>query len=357
VKQRLAATRLLTLTGVGGPARRACRCRSRRTRWKRIRTGCGWRSWRRWPIRSWCPRRWRPSSPSGGARGVAVQTLVHHLKPKRLLLVLDNCEHLLSACAQLAQALLQQCPHLRFLTSSRRAGHRGGSHLPGSFALPAGPRAGRFLPGRLAAHLDPVRGGPALHRPGQRGSAFLRRDQPECAGRGPGLRAAGRHPPGDRDGRGAGEGAVGGADQRADRGSLPAADRRQSHGAARQRRCAPSSIGATTCSPRPSAACCGGCQSSPGAGRSRRRKGYLRRSRRSMRGDGVEEWEVLDLLTALVDKSLVLYEEQYGETRYRLLETVRQYARDRLLEAGESQAVRSGTATGSWRWRRRRNRS
>jgi tetratricopeptide (TPR) repeat protein len=58
-------------------------------------------------------------------------------------------------------------------------------------------------------------------------------------------------------------------------------------------------------------------------------------------GEGVEEWEVLDRLTSLVEKSLVLYEEQSGEGRYRLLETVRQYARDRLLEEGEADAVRA----------------
>jgi tetratricopeptide (TPR) repeat protein len=50
---------------------------------------------------------------------------------------------------------------------------------------------------------------------------------------------------------------------------------------------------------------------------------------------------VLDLLTSLVQKSLVVYEEdEQGQGRYRLLETVRQYARDRLLEAGEGEAVR-----------------
>src|SRR5205823_6408067 len=57
-------------------------------------------------------------------------------------------------------------------------------------------------------------------------------------------------------------------------------------------------------------------------------------------GEGVEEWEVLDLLTSLVEKSLVLYGERSGEERYRLLETVRQYARDRLLEAGDAGVVR-----------------
>jgi predicted ATPase/uncharacterized protein HemY len=50
--------------------------------------------------------------------------------------------------------------------------------------------------------------------------------------------------------------------------------------------------------------------------------------------------DVLDLLSALVEKSLVVYEEREGEGRYRLLETVRQYGRNRLLEAGEVEAVR-----------------
>ena len=53
----------------------------------------------------------------------------------------------------------------------------------------------------------------------------------------------------------------------------------------------------------------------------------------------VEEGEVLDLLTALVDKSLVVTEVQGQAVRYRLLETVRQYARDRLVESGESDNV------------------
>jgi non-specific serine/threonine protein kinase len=57
-------------------------------------------------------------------------------------------------------------------------------------------------------------------------------------------------------------------------------------------------------------------------------------------GDGVEGPEVLDLLTSLADKSLVLVEQNDRSTRYRLLETVRQYARERLLESGAGEAVR-----------------
>ncbi len=58
-------------------------------------------------------------------------------------------------------------------------------------------------------------------------------------------------------------------------------------------------------------------------------------------GDGIEETEILDLLTQLVDKSLVLVETQSGEARYRLLETVRQYGNDRLVESGESDRLRT----------------
>jgi predicted ATPase/class 3 adenylate cyclase len=56
---------------------------------------------------------------------------------------------------------------------------------------------------------------------------------------------------------------------------------------------------------------------------------------------GVEAWEVLELLSRLVDKSLVMVEAGgEGEGRYRLLETVRQYSQERLAEAGETEAVR-----------------
>ena len=53
-------------------------------------------------------------------------------------------------------------------------------------------------------------------------------------------------------------------------------------------------------------------------------------------GAGLESGEVVELLGRLVDKSLVAAEEERGEYRYRLLETIRQYARDRLGEAGET---------------------
>lgn len=59
-------------------------------------------------------------------------------------------------------------------------------------------------------------------------------------------------------------------------------------------------------------------------------------------GHGIAEAEVLDLLTHLVDKSLALVERVTGaEARYRLLETVRQHAAEKLAASGELPLVRA----------------
>ena len=55
----------------------------------------------------------------------------------------------------------------------------------------------------------------------------------------------------------------------------------------------------------------------------------------------VERFQVLDQLSLLVDKSLVVAENAAGRTRYRLLETVRQYALEKLGESGEADDVRA----------------
>ena len=60
-------------------------------------------------------------------------------------------------------------------------------------------------------------------------------------------------------------------------------------------------------------------------------------------GDGIEAGEVVDAVTSLVNKSLILAERPAGggSTRYRLLETMRLYARERLAESGQAAAVRA----------------
>jgi predicted ATPase/class 3 adenylate cyclase/DNA-binding CsgD family transcriptional regulator len=58
-------------------------------------------------------------------------------------------------------------------------------------------------------------------------------------------------------------------------------------------------------------------------------------------GGDVQRYQVVDQLTLLVDKSLVVADDRGGRTRYRLLETVRQYALEKLGESGEADIVRA----------------
>ena len=52
-------------------------------------------------------------------------------------------------------------------------------------------------------------------------------------------------------------------------------------------------------------------------------------------GGGIEKSDTIGLLTSLADKNLILTEEHEGATRYRMLETIHQYALNRLGETGE----------------------
>ena len=78
-----------------------------------------------------------------GDRGGAsvLQALRSHVGTGRILLVLDNCEHLTSACASLAEALLTSCPRLRVLATSRQP-----LDLPGEFVHRVPPLAVPPLP-------------------------------------------------------------------------------------------------------------------------------------------------------------------------------------------------------------------
>jgi len=56
---------------------------------------------------------------------------------------------------------------------------------------------------------------------------------------------------------------------------------------------------------------------------------------------GILPHDILDLLTRLVDKSLIATDEVMGETRYRRLETIRQYSREKFLETDEVESIRN----------------
>ncbi|HEY5982020.1 MAG TPA: tetratricopeptide repeat protein [Anaerolineales bacterium] len=56
-------------------------------------------------------------------------------------------------------------------------------------------------------------------------------------------------------------------------------------------------------------------------------------------GNGIESFQILDLLARLVDKSLIAADAAHGEARYGMLETVREYAQERLSECEEVDAA------------------
>jgi len=69
-----------------------------------------------------------------------IQALCAHLKTRRVMLILDNCEHLLEATAILAHAILRAAPQARLMASSREALHVPGEQAYAVLPLP--------LPGR-----------------------------------------------------------------------------------------------------------------------------------------------------------------------------------------------------------------
>ncbi|MET0985831.1 MAG: adenylate/guanylate cyclase domain-containing protein [Steroidobacteraceae bacterium] len=127
LKRLLPKTRLLTLTGSGGCGK------------TRLSLQVAADSLERFPDGVWLVELAPLADPTLVAQTVAgvlglkealdnpsVRTLTAHLKDQRLLLLLDNCEHLLDGCAALADTLLRQCPQVTMLASSREALRIGG---------------------------------------------------------------------------------------------------------------------------------------------------------------------------------------------------------------------------------------
>ncbi len=252
------------------------------------------------------------------------QTLTEYLKARQLLLVLDNAEHLRAACAQLADVILLQCPHVVMLVTSREA-----LGLPGepTYRVPSlstpGPQCDA-TPESLAPY-DSVQ-------------LFIERARLNL----PHFAVTGENAPAlasiccRLDGIPL---AIELAAARMRSMSMQDVNRRldqrfrvligESRTAVRRQQTLRALIDWSydLLSDAEKALLC---RASIFAG------GWtLEATEQVCVGDGIDDWEVLDLLTSLADKSLVVAEEQRGATRYQLLETVRQYAQDRLRQSGE----------------------
>jgi predicted ATPase/class 3 adenylate cyclase/Tfp pilus assembly protein PilF len=262
------------------------------------------------------------------------QTLTDYLKPKKLLILLDNCEHLPSACAVLTETLVKNCPNLSVLATSREPLNIPAEHpwrvpsllSPDSRKLPDEEKdIATVLLDYTAVRLFVERA--MMHRPG---FALTRQNAS----------------------------AVASVCHRLD--GIPLA---LELAAARVKVLPVEQIvarlddrfrmltgGSRTALPRQQtlralldwsydllndqeqhllqrlAVFAGGW--------------LLEAAEAVCAGEGIDAREVLELLLLLVDKSVVVYEERAEGARYRLQETVRQYANDRLLEAGQAPAYR-----------------
>ena len=121
--------------------------------------------------------------------------VVRALAGRELLIVLDNCEHVLGAAARVVVVLAGQCPRVRIMATSRER-----LDVPGEFVFPVPPLGlpedGSVRRGRRVGGREPVRG------PGPRGEPRVRADRGQLGRDRGGVLPAGRHAAGHRAGRG-----------------------------------------------------------------------------------------------------------------------------------------------------------
>jgi len=330
LKRLLAKTRVLTLTGSGGCGK------------TRLSLQVAADSLERFPDGAWLVELALLADPGLVAQTVAtvlglkeepgkpiVQTLTEHLKDQRLLLLLDNCEHLLDGCARLVDTLLHQCPQVTVLASSREALGMGGeqAYRVPSLSLPDPKQAYTLASVAPFEAVQLFTDRALLARPDFKvttqnattlASICFRLDGIPLAIE---LAAARVRSLSLEEIRSK-------LDQRfrlLTGGSRTALPRQQTlrslidwsydllhEPEKRLLQRLSVFVGGWT----------------------------LEATERVCAGDVGEDGDVLDLLTSLADKSLVMVQQNDGHSRYRLLETVRQYARERLLESGGGEAVR-----------------
>lgn len=327
VKGLLTTTRLLTLTGVGGcgKTRLALQPGADASSTSTFTHGVWWVELAALTDPVLMPQQIASSLGMVEQAGRRLtETLSDFLQPKQLLLILDNCEHLVTACAHLVEMLLRTCPRLRILSTSREA-----LNIPGELVwlVPS-------LPLPETSHLPPlerlVKYG-AIQLFIERAAAVLPSFKLTSENAVAVLQICRR-----LDGiplateLAAARVKVLSVEQIAARlddsyrlltgGRRTALPRHQTLRATMDWSYSLLSEKERILFRRISAF----------AG------GVTLEAAEAVCTDvSIEEGEILDVLSRLVDKSLVMVEERGGEVRYRFLETIRQYSQERLWEAGE----------------------
>jgi len=329
-RARLGGTRLLTLTGTGGAGK------------TRLALQVAADALDGFPDGAWLTELAALADPAlvtqavAGVLGVREeadrplrQSLADSLQSKRLLLLWDNCEHLVESCARLADWLLRACPGVIILATSRESLDIGGEAV-------------------LALSSLPLPGGPPPPPPDE----LLRFDSVRLfVERATEAQASFRFSAGNAQ-------AVASVCSRLD--GIPLA---LELAAARVRVLTPAQIsdrlddrfrlltgGSRTALPRQQTLRALIDWSydllAPAEQTLLRRLSVfaggwpLEAAEAVCAGGDVEDWEVLDLLARLVAKSLVVAEPpEGGQVRYRLLENVRGYAHGRLAETGGEEAL------------------
>ena len=330
IKELLATTRLLTLTGPGGCGKTRLSLQVAADRLEASADGV------------WLGELAALSDPDLVPQTIAsvlglreeagtshTQTIVDHLRSRHTLLVLDNCEHLLVACATLADALLRHCPHLVVLATSRQGlaidGERTYRVPPLSMPDPKRDVTPESLSRSESARLYTERAQLAQPR-----FVVTEKNAPAVASvchRLDGIPLA--------------------IELAAARMRSMSVDEIDSH---LDRRLMLLTGGSRAARPRQQTlralidwsydlledteqslygrlgVFAGGFTADD--------------AERVCAGEPLEEWQVLDVLTSLANKSLVAADEHDGATRYRLLETIREHALDRLRVSGAVDAVR-----------------
>jgi predicted ATPase/DNA-binding XRE family transcriptional regulator len=321
VRRLLSSTRLVTLVGVGGVGKTRLALEAVRERQEAVFVD----------LASLADERLVPAAVAAAfglrerPKQSPVQALMSHLATRDVVLVLDNCEHLISACAELVEHLLGGCPDLHVLATSREpVGVLGEQLWPvPPLAVPGPTDVDPGASEAVSLFTDRARlAWPDFTLDGQSGQVVA-----EICRRLDGLPlaielAAARLP---------GLGLETLADRLDHRFSLLTLSSRTAPRRQQTLRAVIDWSYELLAEPEQ---------------RLFRRLGVfaggwsLVMAEEVCTGDGLDAEQVLDVLSQLVQKSLVVLSDAAGEARYGLLETLRHYAAERLTEAGEDRVTR-----------------